>query len=288
MSLPKDVYAEFERIVGTDYISDREYILAGLRHPMPEQSGEASQPRGGFASGQRRGDPADRQGLQPAWPEVHRHRVELDRLRLSDRVSNGIEILFIDVLNSEILNDSSESSDVEKLFVKEITREIKKQYLAEFNILTEDNLFTFAKQQRERNYSLLIESNVITQRTNGDARDKYLFIPRAKIENDFHNFINSPKKVFALIGDAGMGKSNFLFDKSVNLGNEELVFFYNGIDLYKGFNEAFINDLKSLILSRDIKDIFAKISSQLTERDFIFLLMALMNVLLIVNYYEVI
>lgn len=35
MSLPKDVYAELERIVGPDYISDREYILAGLRHPMP-------------------------------------------------------------------------------------------------------------------------------------------------------------------------------------------------------------------------------------------------------------
>ena len=35
MSLPKDIYAELERIVGPDYISDREYILAGLRHPMP-------------------------------------------------------------------------------------------------------------------------------------------------------------------------------------------------------------------------------------------------------------
>ena len=35
MSLPRQVYAELERIVGPDYISDREYILAGLRHPMP-------------------------------------------------------------------------------------------------------------------------------------------------------------------------------------------------------------------------------------------------------------
>ncbi len=35
MSLPRQVYDELERIVGPDYISDREYVLAGLRHPMP-------------------------------------------------------------------------------------------------------------------------------------------------------------------------------------------------------------------------------------------------------------
>lgn len=35
MSLPKDVYAELEGIVGPEYISDREYILAAMRHAMP-------------------------------------------------------------------------------------------------------------------------------------------------------------------------------------------------------------------------------------------------------------
>jgi glycolate dehydrogenase FAD-linked subunit len=35
MRLPKDVYAELEGIVGPEYISDREYILAAMRHAMP-------------------------------------------------------------------------------------------------------------------------------------------------------------------------------------------------------------------------------------------------------------
>lgn len=35
MSLPKDIYAELERIVGPEYVSDREYILAAMRHAMP-------------------------------------------------------------------------------------------------------------------------------------------------------------------------------------------------------------------------------------------------------------
>jgi glycolate oxidase len=35
MSLPKDTYAELEGIVGPEYISDREYILAAMRHAMP-------------------------------------------------------------------------------------------------------------------------------------------------------------------------------------------------------------------------------------------------------------
>ena len=35
MSLPKDVYAELEGIVGPEYISDREYVLAAMRHAMP-------------------------------------------------------------------------------------------------------------------------------------------------------------------------------------------------------------------------------------------------------------
>ncbi len=35
MSLPKQIYGELEQIVGREYISDREYILAGVRHAMP-------------------------------------------------------------------------------------------------------------------------------------------------------------------------------------------------------------------------------------------------------------
>ena len=35
MRLPREIYAEFEKIVGPGNISDREYILAGLRHAMP-------------------------------------------------------------------------------------------------------------------------------------------------------------------------------------------------------------------------------------------------------------
>ena len=35
MSLPKRIYAELEQIVGREFISDREYILAGVRHAMP-------------------------------------------------------------------------------------------------------------------------------------------------------------------------------------------------------------------------------------------------------------
>jgi len=35
MSLPLHVYAELEQIVGPENISDREYILAGVRHAMP-------------------------------------------------------------------------------------------------------------------------------------------------------------------------------------------------------------------------------------------------------------
>jgi glycolate oxidase len=35
MSLPKHVYRELESVVGREYMSDREYILAAHRHPMP-------------------------------------------------------------------------------------------------------------------------------------------------------------------------------------------------------------------------------------------------------------
>jgi len=35
MGLPKNVYKMFEDIVGPEYISDREYILAAYRHPLP-------------------------------------------------------------------------------------------------------------------------------------------------------------------------------------------------------------------------------------------------------------
>lgn len=44
MSLPKEIYAELEQIVGPEYISDREYILAGLRHAMPHSPVKPTSP----------------------------------------------------------------------------------------------------------------------------------------------------------------------------------------------------------------------------------------------------
>jgi len=35
MALPQNVYAEFEAVVGKDYISDKEYVIAGHRAPRP-------------------------------------------------------------------------------------------------------------------------------------------------------------------------------------------------------------------------------------------------------------
>jgi glycolate dehydrogenase FAD-linked subunit len=44
MRLPKDVYAELEGIVGPEYISDREYILAAMRHAMPSSPVKSPSP----------------------------------------------------------------------------------------------------------------------------------------------------------------------------------------------------------------------------------------------------
>src|SRR5208282_5491809 len=52
--------------------------------PDAEYSREATESGGSVASSHSRGDPANRQGLQPTRVEVHRHRIELDRLRLSE------------------------------------------------------------------------------------------------------------------------------------------------------------------------------------------------------------
>ena len=44
MSLPENVYRELESVVGKEYISDREYILAGNRNPMPSDFGRYETP----------------------------------------------------------------------------------------------------------------------------------------------------------------------------------------------------------------------------------------------------
>jgi hypothetical protein len=44
MSLPENVYRELEDVVGTEYISDKEYILAGNRSPMPSDFGGYTSP----------------------------------------------------------------------------------------------------------------------------------------------------------------------------------------------------------------------------------------------------
>jgi glycolate oxidase len=39
MSLPANIYKELENIVGPEYISDKEYILAAYRHQGPGSAG---------------------------------------------------------------------------------------------------------------------------------------------------------------------------------------------------------------------------------------------------------
>ena len=59
MSLPEHIYRELESVVGKEYISDRDYILAGNRSAMPN-SGRFRSAEAILLPWQRRGSPGDR------------------------------------------------------------------------------------------------------------------------------------------------------------------------------------------------------------------------------------
>ena len=168
-------------------------------------------------------------------------------------VTNGKEVNIYDTMNKKCLNslelDSiarngkndlniNESSYVRNGYKISINEELKYEALKHLIGYNFENLMVFCEQQvmfHMKNLSGSID----------ELSKKYiknLYIKNIKAESEFEIFIKSDRIIFALIGEAGVGKTNFMCNLAEKLLKRYPVLFFNCTLLSSGILDAIAED----------------------------------------------
>jgi HEAT repeat protein len=105
-----------------------------------------------------------------------------------------------------------------------------------------------ANKQRKREIALISSQ----AEADGSIVDKKylpsLYVQRPKLTSAFEQFKVSEDVVFPIVGDAGMGKTNFLCNAAEAIGREHPTFFFHGAELASGLMKSLNRDLKPIFL----------------------------------------
>jgi len=164
----------------------------------------------------------------------------LDMIAPFSIVSNGIDTKIYDTITKECLNetDLKESSFVKGGYTISLSEELR--YEAQKDLFGHNfpNLIEFSKCQISARMNSLRGSLK-------DLSKKYipeLYIPNLEVEEEFRKYLDSNKIVFALIGESGIGKTNYLCNLATKLVNEFPVMFFNCSLLAHGIFQAISED----------------------------------------------
>lgn len=110
-----------------------------------------------------------------------------------------------------------------------------------------DVLIEAAGTQRKREIALISSQ----EETRGNIVDrKYvpgLYVHRRSLDKAFEEFKRSHDVVFPIVGDAGMGKTNFLCHAAEDIGLEHPTFFFHGSELASGLMKSVGRDLSAVM-----------------------------------------
>jgi hypothetical protein len=178
-------------------------------------------------------------------------------------VTNGENTKVIDVItknelkNKNIGAESKYWQDGLELSVDE-DLDLRYEALKNFIGYSLNNMKLFSRSQYEDRM----------QRLKGDIsqldKKKYipeLFLPRKKLIDEFDNHMKSSSKCFALIGESGVGKTNYICNLVEYFSEKHIVFFFNSANLVKpiietmkeDFDWFFSSQLEAIEILRRIK-----------------------------------
>lgn len=189
-------------------------------------------------------------------------------------ITNGLEAKIFDTVNEECLNDLPLASIAEKdnidfnlkdsLYVKNgfkvsIDEDLKYEALKNLIGYNFENLLAFSKSQVEYRMQNLKGSL-------NDLNKKFipeLYIDNAELKRQFEDFIKMKDMTFAVVGEQGVGKTNFLCNLAIELSNKYPVLFFNCSLLLTGlfniiaedFNWIFTSEKAEIQVIKRIEDI---------------------------------
>ncbi len=188
---------------------------------------------------------------------------QLDYIAPFVLITNGRQTLVFDSITKCKLNGENicEQSNFWKSGCKiAVDDELNLRYEALKNFIgySYENIKLFSHLQIEDRISTLKGSNT-------DLTKKYipdLFVKKQNLYETFDQFLNSNFSTFAIIGESGVGKTNYICDLAENSASKYISFFYNALLLYKPIEEEVKNDFNWTFSSQyDSSEIFKRLES---------------------------
>jgi hypothetical protein len=174
-------------------------------------------------------------------------------------ITNGVSTKIFDTLTREELTGSkiSKQSAFWKNGCKLSTDEdmlIRYEALKNFISFSSENLKYFCKKQvRDR------MGPIVGNIDNSSAKYiKELYVTRHDLQSAFANFTSSNFSAFAIVGDAGAGKTNAMCSLALHHLENNFVFFYNATILKSSPLEYIAQDLNGVFSSRIYSNVLLK------------------------------
>ena len=178
-------------------------------------------------------------------------------------VTNGKETQVIDVITKDKLNgiDIGGQSEFWSSGCKlSVTEELEQRYeaLKHFIGYSSDNLRAFSNSQ--------IEGRMQTLKGNrNELNKKYIpemFLLRKELVAKFNRFMDSSYQCLALIGEAGVGKTNYMCGLAEYFTNHCIVFFFNAASLARNIIDNIKEDFNWFFSPQlEPADIFRRLES---------------------------
>jgi len=182
-------------------------------------------------------------------------------------VTNGKVTKVFDVITQEEITDTNiGASSYWKDELKLSTNvELEQRYLALkfFISYSRENLEAFSRSQVDERISALRgDINNLTKKYVPE-----LYLPKEEVISDFDNFLQSNSRLFALIGEAGVGKTNTLCFLTEKCLSENIVFFFNGTELVNDIFSTIKEDCNWFFSTHlEIEEIFVRLVSLTNEQ----------------------
>jgi HEAT repeat protein len=176
--------------------------------------------------------------------------------------SNGCDIVLIDVLLGEMIEVRPEAAG---RLLGEADAELKRQALQVLGFIDLEQLKKFADSQHRREIAFLSGDDTPATRIVDRKYISGLYVTRRRLAGAFDRFCTGEARAFAVVGDAGMGKTNFLCQAAEQLGQTTPVLFYHGAELVGGLRNAILADLRTILPNVTFEKAFERVSEVLRD-----------------------
>ena len=132
-------------------------------------------------------------------------------------VCNGTETRIFNTFSKEEISKEIINGNINRIDLNE-TIKYRMEALSEIICYSKNNLTNFLTKINDRELARLRNNKYIPE----------IYVQRQDVHNLFNDFLSNDKKVFLIIGESGVGKTNTMCNLAENNMVNSLVLFYNG------------------------------------------------------------